>query len=106
MSTTTKTTQGIEHAGTEETDKGNHAQLDARRGIPRDGDRSQLSFLVYETIGKSELLVFCGEGGLVHLGGSTDFLIVGHLDSSAAAAADDDGRAASLSPSSLNREWS
>jgi hypothetical protein len=34
LAATAQSTQGVEHAWTEEADEGDHAQLDARRGIP------------------------------------------------------------------------
>jgi hypothetical protein len=51
LSTAAQAAQGVEHAGTEETDEGDHAQLDTRRGIPARGELADGARFVHPSCG-------------------------------------------------------
>lgn len=55
FSTTTQAAQGVEHAWTEETDKGHHAQLDAWGGIPARGELADRARFVHPPCGPNGL---------------------------------------------------
>ena len=55
----TQTTQGIKHAWAEEANEGDHAELDARRGIPAGRELADGARLVHPSCGSRDGLSRC-----------------------------------------------
>lgn len=80
LSTSTQPVERIKHSRAQETNKSYHTQLDTRRGIPGDGDGSQLALLVHPSIGTVVVRMILDDGLLVHLWRGAEVLCVSHDD--------------------------